>query len=332
MNRMDLVINGYGASLRKKSNRIVVEHDGTIVEYPVGTIRQILITGAASITSGVMTLAASEGIDLVVAHAHGAPSCRVHPCAPTGIVTTRRRQLEAASTNVGYHLVARCIAAKIRHMGRLVTALGKTRSEETLVDLGHQIAETASAIPPEGTLAHHGGLLRGIEGDASHQYFQALGTVLPTSVYRGHRTQHPAADLFNAYLNYGYGILYNEIERACLLAGLDPYLGYLHGDRYGHKAFVYDIIEPFRQPIVDRAIITLAVRHQMAPTDADSRFFLTGDGRRKAVGSIIHRLDQTREIGGRKTTFRDVIVDNVRSIVHHLDGSGPFVPLDVRWH
>src|SRR5204862_398077 len=64
-----------------------------------------------------------------------------------------------------------------------------------------------------------------------------------------------ATDPLNAALNYGYGILYAQVERALLLAGLDPYAGFLHADRPGKPSLVLDLIEEFRQAVVDRTLI-----------------------------------------------------------------------------
>ena len=64
-------------------------------------------------------------------------------------------------------------------------------------------------------------------------------------------------DKYNSILNYGYGILYNEIERACLYVGLDPCLGLYHTERYGKPALVCDLIEEFSVPIVDCALFPI---------------------------------------------------------------------------
>jgi CRISPR-associated protein Cas1 len=64
-------------------------------------------------------------------------------------------------------------------------------------------------------------------------------------------------------LNYGYGILYNEVERMCLYVGLDPYLGLYHSERYGKPALVLDLVEEFRVPIVDMAIFPLFVSKEV---------------------------------------------------------------------
>ena len=86
----------------------------------------------------------------------------------------------------------------------------------------------------------------GFEGTAGRAYFQCLSKLMPEKyIFKG-RSRQPAKDPFNAALNYCYGILYSRIEKACILAGLDPYVGFLHTDNYNKKSMVFDLIEPFR--------------------------------------------------------------------------------------
>ena len=43
-----------------------------------------------------------------------------------------------------------------------------------------------------------------------------------------------------------------DVERALVLAGLDPYAGFIHVDRPGKPSLALDLIEEFRQAAVDR--------------------------------------------------------------------------------
>jgi len=330
--RSDLVINGYGASLRKKSNRFVIEHEGETHEYAAPLIRQILITGAASISSGALQLAAEQDVDVVVTSQKGELSCRLMPCHGGGIATVRRAQINAPMREEGYYLTSSAIRAKITHQGRLLTAMGRRRDDQFLISEGERIASLASHIPQKGKLSDLAGELRGKEGDASHSYFSALGRVIPPPIYPGHRSHRSPADPCNAALNYGYGILYNEIEKACILSGLDPYAGFLHADRYGHKALVYDLIEPYRQPVVDRIILTLAVKGLLEPGDLDEKGYLISDARRRIITAVISRLDDEREIAGKKTTFRTYIRDDMHRVARYLAEGKPYTPLDWKWH
>ena len=90
------------------------------------------------------------------------------------------------------------------------------------------------------------GSLMGLEGTAGRAYFQCLSRLLPQKYQFKGRSRRPAEDPFNATLNYCYGILYSHVEKACILSGLDPYVGFLHTDNYNKKSLVFDLIEPFR--------------------------------------------------------------------------------------
>ena len=88
--------------------------------------------------------------------------------------------------------------------------------------------------------------LRGLEGTAGRLYFETLSYVLPADYRFTGRSRRPAADAFNAFLNYAYGILYSRVEKALMVAGVDPYLGFLHRDDYNQLSMVFDFIEPYR--------------------------------------------------------------------------------------
>jgi CRISPR-associated protein Cas1 len=60
------------------------------------------------------------------------------------------------------------------------------------------------------------------------------------------RSSRPAEDPFNACLNYAYGILYRRVEKALVIGGIQPYIGFFHRDDYNYKSMVYDFIEPYR--------------------------------------------------------------------------------------
>jgi CRISPR-associated protein Cas1 len=55
-------------------------------------------------------------------------------------------------------------------------------------------------------------------------------------------------------LSFGYSLLLNEVITALYLTGFDPYIGFLHSVEYSKPALALDLIEEFRQPIVDRLV------------------------------------------------------------------------------
>ena len=177
--------------------------------------------------------------------------------------------------------------------------------------------------------------LLGIEGEASRVYFESLKEVLPSQYYAGFRTKRPPEDIFNALLGYGYGMLYSEVEKACIISGLDPYLGFLHADRYGKPSMVLDLIEEFRQPIVDRAMITLLQKKMIDEGDIEREechVYLNKSGRSKAIEAIITRFKTEITYGGEKILLENVILKQARGIVKFLNNeSEGYEPFIHRW-
>ena len=77
----------------------------------------------------------------------------------------------------------------------------------------------------------------------------------------------------NALLNYAYGVLKLQVHAAILIAGLEPSLGYLHANRPGRAALVYDLMEPLR-PMVDGEVLRFLRSHALSAGDV----FLTQRG------------------------------------------------------
>lgn len=106
----------------------------------------------------------------------------------------------------------------------------------------------------------------GIEGGAARLYYQQFGVMLRDLPFPG-RERRPAHDPANALLNLGYVMLGNDIAAALEARGFDPGVGFLHGLRYGRKSLALDVIEVFRQPVIDRLTLRLLNRKQFSTAD-----------------------------------------------------------------
>ena len=143
--------------------------------------------------------------------------------------------------------------------------------------------------------------LRGWEGQASRIYFNTINSFLPEQFRFVLRSQHPALDVANAFLNYGYGILYGRIEGALIKAGIDPYIGVLHRDDYNRPVLVYDIIEMYRI-WVDYVVYTLLaqdiITEEFYSVREDGSYWLEALGRRVLIQSLNDYMDEVITIKG----------------------------------
>ncbi len=170
--------------------------------------------------------------------------------------------------------------------------------------------------------------LLSIEGRAAQRYWRIVAAVLPETLQWPGRETRGAKDLFNSLLNYGYGVLYAQVEQALVLAGLDPHAGFLHTDRPGKPSLVLDFIEEFRQCTVDRTIIGLLNRR--VPLELGEDHLLTEETRRKVAEKVLERLDGSAELYEQKRqALRFILQSQARHLASFLredrDQYEPFV-------
>lgn len=92
--------------------------------------------------------------------------------------------------------------------------------------------------------------LRGKEGAAARAYFAGLAGVMPSALGFEGRNRRPPKDPVNVCLSLGYTLLHMQAVQSCMVAGLDPLLGFYHRPAIGRESLASDLIEPLR-PVVD---------------------------------------------------------------------------------
>ncbi len=129
--------------------------------------------------------------------------------------------------------------------------------------------------------------LRGIEGKAAEQYFSVFNDMIlnqKEDFAFTTRNRRPPLDNINALLSFAYTILAGDCANALSSVGLDPYVGFMHGDRPGRRSLALDLMEELRPVLADRFILTLintkAIQASHFEKQKDNAVFLNEDGRK----------------------------------------------------
>lgn len=129
--------------------------------------------------------------------------------------------------------------------------------------------------------------LRGIEGKAAEQYFSVLNDMIlnqKEDFAFTRRNRRPPLDNINAILSFAYTILAGDCANALSSVGLDPYVGFMHGDRPGRTSLALDLMEELRPVLADRFILTLintkAIQAVHFERQKDNAVLLNDDGRK----------------------------------------------------
>jgi len=336
-----LIIDEFGSFVAKHQGRLRVTCQGEKrQEAPLMHLETVLITGhGVSLSSDVVEACAEEGIPIHFLTSRGHPVGTLYSAALTATVQTRHAQLLARDDRRGLAVALAVAEGKIRNQVNLLKYLSKNRKEKQpelyeavrlLADEVQDHLHELDRLRSDALLLKVDdcrGQLLSSEGRAAQKYWRAIGQLLLVEPgWPGRQTQG-ATDSFNAALNYGYGILYSQIERALVLAGLDPYAGYLHVDRPGKASLVYDMVEEFRQTVVDRTVMALFNRG--TAIEMDERGKLVDEARDSLAKTLLKRLDAAEEYEGKRYPLRLIIQMQARHLATFLRGErdeyAPFV-------
>lgn len=251
---MQLFIDSFGSFLHVKDGmfEVKVHQNGETRKSKVAPqkIKTILLSKGTSVSSEAIKLALSYNIDILFLDFDGSPLGRVWHGKLGSTTKIRKAQLVAAVTEEAQKYVKDWISRKIENQINFLKSLKKHRKSkeaffnEKLSRL-NESKEMLNTLA-DGNIQDIAGELRGIEGSAGRTYFETLSPLLAKEYQFAGRSHRPAKDQFNSFLNYAYGVLYSKVEKSLIIAGIDPYLGFLHRDDYNQKSMVFDFIEPYR--------------------------------------------------------------------------------------
>lgn len=322
---MELHINTYGSALRKKDNMFEICSEGRKVKISPQKISSIVISNAVQISSDAIQLALEHNIDVVMLDQYGDPYARVWFPRIGSTVLIRRRQLEMIDDALGLDFIKRWVCLKIMNQYRFLKTLASKRdwvSEEKREKIELLRNYAVSIFRSEGHIDELSGVFMGLEGSASRVYFGLLAEFIPDTYKFKGRSSRPAKDVFNAFLNYAYGILYSKTERALIIAGLDPYIGILHSDNYNKKSFVFDFIEAYRI-LADEPVFYFFSRHKCKPEYYDEihkGITLNAEGKKVFAPYILEYLDQKIRYRNKNRKRIDMIQTDAHAFANFIIG------------
>ncbi len=337
-----LLVDQPGAFLGRHSERLRLLLKGELVqERPLLGLEHVLVlAGGVSLSAEAIRACAERGVPISFIGRDGAPYAKLVSPELTGTIQTRRQQLLAYADARGARLVRAFARGKLENQAALLKYMAKYRqrtdaqmyemAREAAFRLEH-LARRISEVPGDSADALRLEVMN-LEAQGARHYWEAARHLvhLEEGVEWQSRETRGATDLVNQCLNYGYGILYAQVERAVLLAGLDPYAGFLHEDRPGKPSLVLDLVEEFRPFAVDRCVFSLL--NLRTPLKQDDRGRLDDPTRTLLAQRINERLETPEPYEGSRRRLRTIIQAQARRLATYVRGEGgDYRPWVGRW-
>jgi CRISPR-associated protein Cas1 len=316
-----------GTSLHLEGDTVRIVHpdlEGRRI-LPLARIDHVVLFGGVTMTDDLLLRCADDR--RTVSWLTGFGRFRARMSGPTAGNPLLRHSQHCALEDPQHRLAIarRMVAGKLHNSRQVLLRAGRDAADEKQATLRAAADVHAQLLPRTGQ-ATDLELLMGIEGAAARDYFAAFPAMCSRSPNPFVRTRRPPADPTNCLLSFLYAMLRVAVHGALEQAGLDPYIGYLHGVRPGKPALALDLMEEFRPLLVDRLAITLLNRSELRDRDFEHlpgpTVRLSDDARR----TVLNAWQRSRErIWPHRQLKRDVPAAllplvQARLLARHLRG------------
>lgn len=338
--RQVVYITTAGSTLRKDGDALnIVDREGNATRVLSKDIGHIAVFGPSQVTSQALGGLLRQGVDFSHHTTTGTLLGITHALATRNVVLRRAQYRVADDPDACLTIARSLVVAKIRNQRTLLRRqLRQPQAEDERRPTIQAQLDRIRAAMRWAERAANLDILRGYEGEAAHQYFEALGRLLPLdwrSELRG-RSRRPPRDRGNAILSFSYTLLTREAIAAIARVGLDPMLGFFHSLIPGRPALALDLIEPFRPAWTDTATMRLLAtngisREEFEATSAGT--FLSASGRRKVIAAHERRAreETSHPRFGYRMSYRRILELEIRLLGKYLLGElDDYVPLWTR--
>ena len=268
----------------------------TLLDVPLIKVDGIVVLGRATISPSAISELLERHIPLSFLTGTGKYLGRLEPELTKNIFVRKAQWQAAGESTQAIHVVRGFIRGKLKNYRNILLRrarecppLETIACEETSqrfvpqLNLQPGITSLEQAIAPIDITTNINSL-RGLEGSGSAAYFGCFNQLLRESEFQfKSRVRRPPTDPVNALLSFGYSLLRHDIQAAVNVVGFDPYLGYLHVERYGRPSLALDLMEEFRPLVVDAVVLSTINKRSLTPDNfttepLSSAVSLTPDG------------------------------------------------------
>ncbi|MGQ9782286.1 MAG: CRISPR-associated endonuclease Cas1, partial [Nitrososphaeria archaeon] len=293
----------------------------------------IVLTRGASFSSALLGLLLKHQIPLIFYSSYGIPLA-ICKGFTSGSIKLRKHQYKAQENKVGIKLAKAFATGKMLNQYSLLYSMAKNRASsdpqlaKELYEKAREIRNECSTVfKLEGETANSvRGNIMNIEAEAAQLYWEAVTKALSKVITfpgRKKRFENPS-DPVNIALNYLYTILAGECWMYVEASGLDPFSGFLHSDSPRRPALAMDLIEEFRQPVVDRVVFKAVFERKLDNIIEGNR--LKREARLMLYKMYAERLAKKVTFSNRCIPIQDHILLQARRIGGHIMEREEYTP------
>jgi CRISP-associated protein Cas1 len=251
--------------IAKVDERLNVKFDKkTILDVPLIKIEGLVVMGRATISPATISELIQHKIPLTFLTQNGKYIARLEPEMTKNIFVRTAQWKAVGESPQAIHVTKGFVRGKLKNYRNSLLQAQRSHSDLNLSSAIDQLANNIAGVDKATCIDS----IRGFEGAGSAAYFGCFNQLIRVNDFSfKNRNRRPPVDPVNSLLSFGYSLLRHDIQGALNIVGFDPYLGYLHTQRYGRPSLALDLMEEFRPLIVDAVVLNAINRRLILPDD-----------------------------------------------------------------
>jgi len=281
-----LSVSGFGTHIKSTQTKLIIQKKNSVEEYPLDSIKNLLIIGGHTISSSTITNLVKKGAYI---------SFFEPDCTPIGII---RPFGDKSDTEI--HKIQQAVP---RH--RYATAIAQAAIKSRLFAIEHVQEMQNSSLFYEGEqqFLHTSEQelqylikldeIRRLHRLTADMYYEIMSRNIPPDFGYRRRTIRPQLDPVNAMLSFGYAMLFGNCCVSLIGSRLDPDCGLMYE---GKGSLVQDLIEPLKADMIDRVVYQVA-RESLSSSDFEQipgRCMLSDDLLHLLIGYFHSSIDNKK--------------------------------------
>lgn len=249
----------------KTDERLVVKQKTKkLIDVPLIKVEGVVVMGRATISPMAIDSLLESHIPMSFVTTTGRYRGQLQPEANKNIFIRSAQWKAAGESEPALHLVRGFIRGKLKNYRNVLLRRQREYGELNLNSELQQLEQAIASLENAATID----ILRGYEGSGSAAYFSCFNDFIlnPEFTFK-HRRRRPPTDPVNSLLSLGYSLLRHDIQSSLNIIGFDPYLGYLHTQRYGRPSLALDLMEEFRPIVIDTVVLNALNTNKLKPED-----------------------------------------------------------------
>ncbi|HOC02806.1 MAG TPA: CRISPR-associated endonuclease Cas1 [Candidatus Ratteibacteria bacterium] len=321
-----------GAKLIKEQKKIVIEKEGQVLlEIPDFKVERVFIFGNIQITTQAMKFLLESGIETSFFNIWGRLIGKLSPIESKNVYLRIQQYEKHKNPEFVLSYAKIFVEGKIKNMKVVLQKYSHNHPE---IDFSQSIAELDGCSGELMRKVQVSSIL-GVEGRASAIYFECFSKMLRKGFMFEGRIKRPPPDPVNSLLSLGYSLITNEMLSTVSGIGFDPYIGFLHTLEYGRPSLPLDLIEEFRQSIVDRLtleIINKEIINQDDFEEKEAGVYLKDAPRKKYFEQYEKRMQTeiTSPETNQRQTYRKLMFIQAQKLAKSLLENQPYIPFTIR--